>query len=270
MSLPTFFISHGAGPWPVVASLRAVMARLERSLQDIPRLLGERPRAVLVVSAHWEEHEFCVTSGAHLGPIYDYVGFPPQAYRLSYPAKGSPDLAHRARALLSDANIPARLDVERGLDHGAFVPLMVMYPEADVPVLQVSLKSGLDPAQHVALGRALAPLRDEGVLIVGSGMSYHNLHRLGEQAKVPSESFDRWLHASLLGLAGAERVARLVDWTSAPSARDAHPREEHLIPLMVALGAAANEPATCIYQESDLFGGVRASSFRFGALQARG
>lgn len=264
MRLPTYFISHGPGPWPVVPHLEGAMARLKQSLQDIPRQLSVPPRAVLVISAHWEEPEFSLTGAARLEPIYDFFGFPKSAHQLSYPATGLPELARHIRDLLESADISAQLDTKRGLDHGAYVPLMVMYPDAGVPVVQLSLKNNLDAAQHVALGRALAPLRDEGVLILASGMSYHNLRRLGSLAKEPSERFDRWLSESLKGFGGVERVARLVDWISAPSARDAHPREEHLIPLMVALGAAEDEPATCVYQERDILGGVAASSFRFG------
>ncbi|TKC90067.1 dioxygenase [Trinickia terrae] len=264
MGLPTYFISHGPGPWPVMPHLQGAMARLEQSLQDIPRQLGVRPRAILVISAHWEEPDFSLTVATQLKPIYDFFGFPASAYQLSYPARGLPELANHVRDLLESADISAQLDTKRGLDHGAYVPLMVMYPDADLPVVQLSLKSNLDAAQHVALGRALAPLRDEGVLILASGMSYHNLRRLGHLAKVPSESFDRWLYESLNGFRGVERVARLVDWISAPAARDAHPREEHLIPLMVALGAAEEEPATCVYRERDILGGVAAASFRFG------
>jgi aromatic ring-opening dioxygenase catalytic subunit (LigB family) len=187
------------------------VARLEQSLRDIPGQLGVRPNAVIVISAHWEERDFSLTAGSRLGPIYDYFGFPASAYQLSYPARGLPGLARRTHSLLESAGVSARLDTQRGLDHGAYVPLMVMYPEAEFPIVQLSLKTDLDPAHHVALGRALAPLRDEGVLILASGMSYHNLSRLGPQARQPSETFDRWLHASLEGCGGVERVARLLD-----------------------------------------------------------
>jgi aromatic ring-opening dioxygenase catalytic subunit (LigB family) len=142
--------------------------------------------------------------------------------------------------------------------------MVVMYPEADVPLVQVSLKSGYDPAEHLALGRALAPLRDEGVLIVGSGLSYHNLREFGPGARVASKTFDDWLQQTLIGSDPEERVDRLMHWDSAPAARKAHPREDHLVPLMVAVGAAEKEPAKIVYHEDNLFGGVTASSFRFG------
>jgi aromatic ring-opening dioxygenase catalytic subunit (LigB family) len=147
------------------------------------------------------------------------------------------------------------------------VPLYVMYPQADVPVVQLSMRANYDPLEHVALGRALAPLRDEGVLIVGSGLSYHNLRRLGPSSHVPSAAFDAWLQQTLLQSNPVERVARLAHWADAPAARLAHPREDHLIPLMVALGAAENETAECVYHEVGGFTGT-VSSFRFGAAGA--
>ncbi|MET0658147.1 MAG: class III extradiol ring-cleavage dioxygenase, partial [Steroidobacteraceae bacterium] len=174
-------------------------------------------------------------------------------------------VANRVQDLLRGAGLPATLDARQGFDHGTFTPLVIMYPEANVPVLQLSLKSGYDPAAHLAAGRALAPLREEGVLILGSGLSYHNLRVMGPSAHGPSKAFDDWLHEALLHQSGPERSERLLHWSEAPSARAAHPREDHLIPLMVAVGAAELESATCIYHEEELFGGVVASSFRFGA-----
>lgn len=264
-SLPTYFISHGAGPWPYVPEIRRAMQILERSLLDIPRQLGTRPKAVLVVSGHWEDEAFAVTTSPQPPMVYDYRGFPPHAYEVRYGAPGAPTLARRIAALIQAAGLPGRLDAERGFDHGTFTPLQVMYPAANVPVVQVSLQRDLDPAQHLALGRALAPLRDEGVLIVGSGQSYHNLRRSIVEGRAPSAAFDRWLQDVLVHADPTERPAALLDWESAPAARAAHPREDHLIPLMVAAGAAWEEPAHCVYHEDSLFGGVTASSFRFGA-----
>jgi aromatic ring-opening dioxygenase catalytic subunit (LigB family) len=142
--------------------------------------------------------------------------------------------------------------------------MAVMYPLADVPVIQVALRVSLDPAEHIALGRALAPLRDEGVLIVGSGLSYHNLRQFGPAGKVPSQAFDAWLQDAVVASAPDLREAKLLDWAKAPSARIAHPREDHLIPLMAAVGAAFDEPATCVYHEDGVYGGVTVSSFKFG------
>jgi aromatic ring-opening dioxygenase catalytic subunit (LigB family) len=265
-TLPTYFISHGGGPWPYMKDqLGGAYDRLEASLQAMPREIGVTPKAVLMVSAHWEEPAFTVMATERPGMIYDYGGFPEHTYHVSYPAPGAPAVAERVRALIAEAGIAVRVDDRRGYDHGMFAPMAVIYPKADVPVLQLSLKAGLDPQEHLALGRALAPLRDEGVLIAGSGLSYHNLREFGARAKVASEGFDRWLQQVAVA-PPAERSAKLIEWESAPMARRAHPREEHLLPLMVAVGAAESEAATCVYHEDDFMGGVSASSFRFGAV----
>nr|WP_315182758.1 class III extradiol ring-cleavage dioxygenase [uncultured Albidiferax sp.] len=261
-TLPTYFISHGGGPWPYMESMRDAMRGLATALADMPRQYPA-PKAILVISAHWEENAFSVMSNPHPGMLYDYGGFPPHTYKVVYPAPGAPELALRVQGLLAEAGLPVRLDAERGFDHGTFCPLVVMYPDADVPLLQVSLKTGLDPAVHIALGRALAPLRDEGVLIVGSGLSYHNLRQFGPPGKAPSMAFDQWLQDTVVAASPAEREARLLDWAAAPAARIAHPREEHLLPLMVAMGAAENDTATCVYHEDNVFGGITVSSFRF-------
>jgi aromatic ring-opening dioxygenase catalytic subunit (LigB family) len=263
--LPTYFLSHGGGPWPYLTGpFREHYRQLEASLKDVARELGGRPEAVLVVSGHWEAGEFTVMANPRPGMIYDYYGFPDHTYEVQYAAPGSPALAGRVQHLLAAAGIAARLDEKRGFDHGCFTPLAVMYPDADVPVVQLSLKAGYDPQAHLAAGRALAPLRDEGVLIVGSGLSYHNLREFGEQSREASEAFDAWLQDVLVRAAPAERSRHLLQWEQAPSARRAHPREDHLIPLMVAVGAAEDEAAACVYHEQGFFGGVTASSFRFG------
>ena len=264
-SLPTYFLSHGGGPWPYVPEMRRAMQALERSLEDIPRQIETRPQAVLVVSGHWEDEAFAVMSNPQPPMVYDYSGFPPHTYEVKYRAPGAPALAERIAGLIEAAGLPSRLDAERGFDHGTFSPLEVMYPAADVPVLQVSLQRDLDPAQHLALGRALAPLRHENVLIVGSGLSYHNLRRFGQAGLAPSMAFDRWLQDTLAYSDPATRVERLIAWEDAPFARTAHPREDHLIPLMVAVGAAETEPALCVYNEEGVYGGVTVSSYRFGA-----
>lgn len=266
--LPTYFVSHGGGPWPYLEDARHTMRALEASLQDMPRQIGATPEAVLVVSGHWEERDFTVMSNPNPPMVYDYSGFPAHAYQVRYSAPGSPELAQRVQELLSAAGIAAHLDPRRGFDHGAFAPLAVIYPAADVPVVQLSLKAGYDPAEHLAAGRALAPLRGENVLIVGSGFSYHNLHQMGPAGKDASQSFDAWLQDTLIRVAPKARTARLLDWSRAPSARQAHPREDHLLPLMVAVGAAEDERGALVYHEEDLFGGITASGFRFGGADA--
>jgi aromatic ring-opening dioxygenase catalytic subunit (LigB family) len=238
--------------------------RLEASLTDMPQQIGMTPKAVLVISGHWEERDFTVMSSANPAMIYDYSGFPEHTYLIKYAAPGSPRIAERVRALIEGAGLSAHLDPRRGYDHRTFAPLAVIYPDADVPVLQLSLRRGYDPKDHIAVGRALAPLRDEGVLILGSGLSYHNLREFGPAARQPSAAFDDWLQQTLAAVSPAERVARLAEWEAAPAARKAHPQEDHLLPLMVVLGAAGNDKAVCVYHEDNFFGGIAVSSFMFG------
>lgn len=188
--LPTYFISHGGGPWPWLPDMRTMLSSLEASLAAMPREIGETPKAVLMISGHWEAPDFAVMGHPRPPMVYDYRGFPPETYEIVYPAPGAPEVARRALALLRDAGLPAHLDDRQGFDHGVFAPMAVMFPNADVPTFQVSLRAGYDPAVHWAMGRALAPLRDEGVLIVGSGLSYHNLRLFGPAAREPSSAFD--------------------------------------------------------------------------------
>ncbi|MGN6526580.1 MAG: DODA-type extradiol aromatic ring-opening family dioxygenase [Burkholderiaceae bacterium] len=263
--LPTYFISHGGGPWPwMKAQLGGAYDRLEASLARMPAELGTAPRAILMVSAHWEAPEFTVQTHPNPPMLYDYGGFPEFTYHVRYPAPGAPALAARVRELLAAAGIASAEDAQRGFDHGLFAPMAVAWPQADVPIAQLSLKRGLDPAAHLALGRALAPLRDEGVLLIGSGLSWHNLRAFGPAAREPSAAFDAWLEATLALGDAIARSRALEAWASAPAARLAHPREEHLLPLMVAVGAAEREPATRVYHERDFFGGITVSSYRFG------
>ena len=263
--LPTYFISHGGGPWPYLdGRFRRMFDRLEQSLVDIRRELGDAPRAVLVISGHWEEHGFAISSAEHPGMEYDYSGFPPHTYQIKYKAPGSPELAARVQRLLAGGGIGARLDPERGFDHGVFSIMKPLYPGEDIPLVQLSIDRSFDPALHLKLGRLLAPLRDEGVLIIGSGLSYHNLREMrGNEGAEPSRQFDAWLQETLAA-APAERTERLIRWEQAPMARAAHPEEDHLIPLMAAVGAAEEEPVALVYHQKDFGGGITASSFRFG------
>ena len=261
--MPTYFISHGGGPWPWMPDWRAMFVNLERSFEEMVQDLPERPRAILMISGHWEDDSFAVMTSANPPMVYDYHGFPAHTFQVRYPAPGAPDIAARAAGLIAAAGLPVRLDALQGFDHGCFVPAYIMYPDASVPVFQISLRHGYDPAEHLALGRALAPLRDEGVLIVGSGLSYHNLRLFGPGAKVPSEAFDAWL-GETLAAAPAARTDRLIHWEAAPHARTCHAQEDHLVPLFAALGAAEGEPARRVYHDKGLFGGVTASSYRFG------
>jgi aromatic ring-opening dioxygenase catalytic subunit (LigB family) len=262
--LPVVFLPHGGGPWPFVETgigSPAEQAELASYLRSIAALPKVPPQAVLLISAHWEEAVPTVLSSAHPPLLYDYYGFPPASYEITWPAPGQPALAARVRELLDRAGIPSADNAERGFDHGTFVPLKLAYPNADMPTVQLSLKRGLDPQEHLALGRALAPLRDERVLIVGSGMTYHNLRAFGPQASPVAEAFDAWL-CETAALESGARDRRLADWSSAPSARQAHPREEHLLPLMVVAGAAGSDRAQLAYNGKIL--GLRISAYHFG------
>lgn len=263
---PTFYLTHGGGPWPYMkGDMRRLHGRLEESLRELPRHLPEKPEAILVVSGHWEESDFAVMAAAAPPMIYDYSGFPEETYHVRYPAAGSPGLAQRAHSLIQQAKLPARLDAERGFDHGTYSVLAITHPEADIPVFQVSIRADYDPEAHLRLGRALAPLRDEGVLIIGSGSSYHNLRRFfGRDRRDDSVQFDAWLRETLVESAPGRRSERLLEWERAPAAREAQPREDHLIPLHVAVGAAEQEPGRIIYSQDDFFGTISLSSYRFG------
>lgn len=231
-------------------------------LRGLIASLSERPRAILLVSGHWEEDRPTVHIGARPELLFDYYGFPEHTYRLRWEAAGAPDLAKRVGGLLAGAGFAAGEESDRGWDHGVFIPMMVAVPDADIPLLQLSLRKDLDPAAHIALGRALAPLRDEGVLIVGSGMSFHNLRIRGPQATGPSQEWDDALVDAVTDRDPARRAARVAAWDSLPHARFAHPREEHLLPLMVALGAGGDDPAICDYRDRVL--GWAVSGYRFG------
>jgi aromatic ring-opening dioxygenase catalytic subunit (LigB family) len=246
--------------------MRRHFDRLEMSLKAILPELPLRPRAILMVSGHWETPAFRLSSAERPGMLYDYQGFPPHTYTIRYPAPGDPALAETAAALLSRAGLDAGLDPERGLDHGTFSLLQVMRPEADLPVVQLSIQQDFDPARHIKAGRALAPLRADGVLIIGSGLSYHNLRAFGPAGGEASHAFDAWLRQSLVGASPPDRASALMDWEAAPAARRAHPREDHLLPLMVAAGAAEEDPCTTAYHQSDFFGALSVTSFRFGPV----
>ncbi len=231
---------------------------LGEHLAALPETLPTEPTAVVVVTAHWEEPEFTVASGESPGLIYDYGGFPPHTYELTYPAPGSPAVAERLAELGSAAGMTVELDPHRGWDHGVFVPIAVAWPAADVPIVSVSLRSGLSPAEHIRFGEAIAPIRDEGVVIIGSGSSIHDLtFRISaEQAK----AFDDWLDEAM-HLPAPQRSDALTHWDSAPYSQAAHPREEHLLPLMVVAGAGGEGAVQRTY--SDPLFGLAAASYRF-------
>jgi aromatic ring-opening dioxygenase catalytic subunit (LigB family) len=261
MRQPTYYIPHGGGPCFFMDDPRGIWSGIAAFLHALPAGLPERPRAILIVSGHWETFGgFAFTGNPKPGLIYDYSGFPAHTYQLRYDVPGDPALAEEAASLLRSAGLTAGVDPVRGLDHGVFVPLKVALPDANVPVVEMSVERSLDPALHLAAGRALAPLRDQGVLIVGAGMSFHNLRGYGDPRFTrPSEDFDRWLIESI-ALEPAERAERLTHWQSAPAARLSHPREEHLLPLLIAAGAAHSRGEQ-VYGERVLETAI--SGFRF-------
>jgi 4,5-DOPA dioxygenase extradiol len=254
------YFSHGGGPLPILGDTS------HKAMVDVMRRLPsrlERPEAILVVSAHWEEGQAAL-QGAPFPPMfYDYYGFPDEAYQITYPAPGNPNLAERAAVMLRRHDIAARIDSRRGFDHGLFIPLKLMYPQADIPTLQLSLLRGLDPAAHIALGKALRGLMNENILVIGSGFSFHNMRAFSlrgtDAPDAANDAFQDWLIEVCTGpVPRSEREQRLVDWEKAPFARYCHPREEHLLPLHVCLGMAG-KPAELIFDDHIL--GKRAVAF---------
>jgi aromatic ring-opening dioxygenase catalytic subunit (LigB family) len=266
MTLPTLFVPHGGGPCffmdPNGGPPDPMWQPMEHYLAGLIDSLPERPRAILLVSGHWEEKEITVHTGAKPGLLFDYYGFPEHTYHLRWDAPGAPDVARRAASLLRGAGFVTREEEARGWDHGVFIPMKVAVPDADIPLAQLSLRADLDPADHIAIGRALAPLRDEGVLIVGSGMSFHNLRVRGPAAVAPSVEWDAALTAAVTDPDPARRAERVTAWRTLPHAQFAHPREEHLLPLMVALGAGGEGPAVRDHAGNVL--GWAVSGYRFG------
>ena len=263
--MPTYFLSHGGEPWPSMPSLlRANFRLVERAQQAIPGQLPRRPRAVLVVSGRWVEPEFTISSPRTPRRMDDDHHIPAHTSSIGYRAPGSPEIAERVQGLLTESGSAARSHANQGFGHGGLCVLRSIYPRAEVPVVELSLKKTLDAAGHFAVGQVLAPLRDEGVLIIGSGLTYHNARLWDPAGAKPAAAFDAWLRRALLETEPANRRKSLEQWDKAPAPHVAHPRKEDLIPLMVAVGAAGEDPATCIYGER-LMGHVAASSFRFGA-----
>jgi aromatic ring-opening dioxygenase catalytic subunit (LigB family) len=252
---PAIFLPHGGGPCFFMQWTMGPPGTWDKTrafLENIPSSLPEQPRAMVVVSGHWEEPVPTVSTAEHPSLIFDYYGFPPETYQLTWPAPGAPDIAQRVAALLQSGDLRVGQNPGRGYDHGVFIPLKVAFPRADIPVVTLSLANSLDPALHLAVGRALAPLRDEGVLIIGSGMSFHNLRAYFQpRALERSAAFDDWLNGALSHPV-AERDRLLTRWREAPNATFAHPREEHLIPLMVAAGAGGDIEGRRVFRDAPM------------------
>ncbi|MDX1466120.1 MAG: class III extradiol ring-cleavage dioxygenase [Halomonas sp.] len=255
------FISHGGGPMPLLGDPghREMVERLTEIAGQL-----RKPSAILVISAHWEAAVPTITSGANPPLIYDYSGFPPEAYAIEYPCPGEPALARQVHQALEQAGISARLDDRRGFDHGLFVPLKLMYPEADIPSIQLSLVNSLDAATHLAIGRALQALDVDDLLVIGSGFSFHNMGAFfapdTPEIQARNEAFEDWLEETCASveIEEAERAERLIHWERAPHARFCHPREEHLLPLHVCVGLAEKPcdnhvSATVLRKKSGMF-----------------
>lgn len=265
---PAIFLPHGGGPcffmdwtWGPADTWQATRQFLEGLAATLPA----PPKAILAVTAHWEEPAFTLSAAAQPELIYDYYGFPEHTYQLQWPAAGDAAVAERAAQALRAAGLATQVDADRGFDHGVFVPLKVAFPEAEIPVVSLSLAASrdgsFDPELHLAAGRALAPLRDEGVLLVGSGMSFHNLRAYFQpQTLVRAREFDSWL-TEAVEQPGEERARRLAAWSEAPSPRFAHPREEHLLPLMVMVGAGGDAAGRRIFADEPMGAALSAYAF---------
>lgn len=263
--MPVYYIPHGAGPcffmdwnppntWDNMAGF----------LKGIAASLPSKPRAIVMISAHWREPQFSITGHARPPLIYDYFGFPEHTYELTYPAPGDPALANQVAQLLKQGGLDTAIDDARGFDHGMFIPLKLMFPEADIPVIQLSLRLDLDPLAHLEAGRALRSLRDDGVLIIGSGMSFHNMRAYGNPQYTPiSANFDDWLTRAVES-PSEQRNQLLEHWAQAPHAYDCHPsgHEEHLIPLMVTAGAGDGSTGQRVYSGQVMETTI--SAYRFG------
>jgi 4,5-DOPA dioxygenase extradiol len=260
--LPALFVSHGSPAFP----LSEVPAR--RFLETLPTLLDEQPRAILVVSAHWETEEPAVNAVEVNETIHDFYGFPPELYEISYPAPGSPELAERVRALLQASGLPVSVDRRRGLDHGAWVPLRLAFPDATIPVVQLSVQAQRGPAYHYRLGQALAPLREHGILIVGSGSFTHDLASFRQYAHAIDAPEPEWVTRFADWMEDALREQRLADLLDyrrlAPEAARNHPTEEHLLPIFVALGAGGGKVDHL--HKSSTHGILRMDVYGFDAL----
>ena len=255
------FIPHGGGPLPLLDDKSH--QKLVKFLTEVPATL-KQPSSILIISAHWEENNVTITSAENPALIYDYSGFAEQAYDIQYPAPGNPALAHKIYNLLQDNDIDATLDDQRGFDHGLFVPLKIMFPDASIPCVQISLVNSLDPQTHINIGKALHSLIKENILIIGSGFSFHNLRAFfsqsGNVVDTNNEAFEHWLIDTCTNnkLSESDRETRLINWTNAPFSRYCHPREEHLLPLHVCYGVSLSAAKLAF---NDKVIGKKASAF---------
>ena len=239
---PVLFLPHGGGPLPLLGDVNH--QEMLKFMQEIIPSLGT-PESILIISAHWEEELVTITSGKNPSLIYDYYGFPEESYQLKYPAPGDPVLAHKIANLLQENGIESKLSEQRGFDHGVFVPLKILFPEANIPCVQLSLLNNLDPESHLKIGKALSKLRSENTLIIGSGLSFHNMQSLmaqGNSIDQKNEEFELWLNDTCTNgnYSTSVREQKLIKWSEAPFARYCQPREEHLLPLHFCAGAGGS------------------------------
>ena len=254
------YFSHGGGPLPILGdpSHQAMSEFMRRLPDQLPE-----PEAILVISAHWEQPQATLLGAAKPHMFYDYYGFPRAAYEITYPAPGHPELANQIFSLLQQAGMDARVDPERGFDHGLFIPLSLMYPKATIPAIQLSLLDGLSPALHFELGKILRQIAVDNLLMIGSGFSFHNMsaffHHDPSMITPRNEAFQDWLVETITtDMRPSERARRLINWETGPHARYCHPREEHLLPLHVCAGLAGR-PGQVLFD--DWVMGVRCVAF---------
>jgi len=261
-----YFISHGGGPWPWLKKEMPYYELLEQSLKKIPGELPQESKAIALITAHWEDADFKISYISEPPILYDYGGFPEHTYKVKYEPSGDTSLAKKIKQIVNKKGIEASLDNVRGIDHGTFVPLFVMYPNAKIPIVQISIKNNYSPQEHINFGEALAQLRDENILIIGSGLSFHNMSSFFSKSKSiagDSKKFDDWLQDTIVRSSPSERINKLIGWKSAPLARFAHPKEDHLMPLFVIVGAAQKSAATLNYHEEKFFNSITVSGFKF-------
>lgn len=265
--LPAYFIPHGGGPWNVMDDAfgdPAGYGSLRNYLEDLGMEYKNNIKAILIISGHWEEAVPTIYFSVNPPLYYDYYGFPDFTYNLHWPTPGSPELAFQVEKLLTVAGFTTARETRRGFDHGTFVPLMISFPEAKIPVVQLSLVKGLDPSVHIAIGKALEALRSEGVLIIGSGMSYHNMQGFmsgSSSAAGNSKQFNEWLTHTIEISDPEKRNETLINWKKAPKALDSHPRSEHLAPLFTVAGAAGTGKGALDYSGSLM--GVSVTGYKF-------
>jgi 4,5-DOPA dioxygenase extradiol len=264
MRFPSIFINHGGGPLPLLGQQPEIIAQLK---EVTAKWVTKKPDAIVVFSAHWESNPIQITSSIQPKMIYDYYGFPPEAYKYQYSAPGSSILAEKIRSLLNANGVASELNEERGYDHGVFIPLMIMYPDANIPVVAVSLHQSLSAATSIQVGKALAPLRDENILLLGSGYTYHNMKGFMHPSTATydaSSAFNEWLKETVLSTTPEERLTKLQNWETAPLARECHPREEHLLPLLtIAATASSTNKPELIFEKKGGNGNHAVSSYIF-------